>query len=57
MTRNNPYALSVDLNAEAMSVDVTVKERETEEVIDEASFKAADIHDDLKQLTALYGLS
>lgn len=57
MTRNNPYALSVDLNAEAMSVDVTVKERETDETIDEASFKAADIHADLKQLTALYGLS
>ena len=57
MARNNPYALSVDLNAEAMTVDVTVKERETDEVIDEHSFAAADIHADLKQLTALYGLS
>ena len=57
MPRNNPYALSVDLNAEKMSVDVTVKERETDEVIDNHSFPAADVHDDLKSLTALYGLS
>jgi hypothetical protein len=57
MARNNPYALSVDLNAEAMTVDVTVKERESDEVIDQHSFAASGIHDDLKQLTALYGLS
>lgn len=57
MARNNPYALSVDLNAEQMTVDVVVKEKESDDVIDQHSFPAADIHDDLKQLTALYGLS
>ncbi len=57
MPRNNPYALSVDLNADQMSVDVSVKERESDEVIDSHSFAASGIHDDLKQLTALYGLS
>ncbi|MCK5713926.1 MAG: hypothetical protein KAI25_14485, partial [Hyphomicrobiaceae bacterium] len=40
-----------------MSVDVSVKERESDEVIDSHSFAASGIHDDLKQLTALYGLS
>ena len=57
MTRTNPYALSVDLNAEKMTVDVIVKERETDETIDEHSFLASAIHDDLKSMTALYGLS
>lgn len=57
MARNNPYALSVVLNAESMTVDVSVKERETEEVIDSHSFAAADIHAELQPLTGLYGLS
>lgn len=57
MARNNPYALSVNLNAESMTVDVEVKERESDETIDTHSFSAGDVHDDLKHLTALYGLS
>jgi len=57
MARTNPYALSVDLNADAMSVDVTVKERESDEIIDTHNFAAGDVHESLRGLTALYGLS
>jgi len=57
MARTNPYGLSVDLNAEKMNVDVLVREKETDEVIDSHSFPTSAIHADLKALTALYGLS
>ena len=57
MARTNPYSLSVNLNAESMAVEVSVKERESDEVIDSHSFSAADIHADLQPLTGLYGLS
>lgn len=57
MTRTNPYALSVDLNAEKMTIDVLVKERETDELIDEHSFSAAGVHEDLRNMVGLYGLS
>lgn len=57
MARNNPYSLSVDLNAESQSVDVKVKERETDEIIDEHSFPAADVHESLRLNCGLYGLS
>ncbi len=55
--RTNLYALSVNLNVETMSVDVTVKERESDEVVDTHSFPASDIHESLKGNTALYGYS
>jgi hypothetical protein len=55
--RTNPYALSVNLNADAMSVDVTVKERESDEVVDTHSFPATEIHESLKGNVALYGYS
>lgn len=57
MARTNPYALSVKLNAESMTVDVTVKERESDEIIDTHSFPAAEVHESLRNNVALYGLS
>lgn len=57
MARTNPYALSVKLNAESMSVDVEVKERESDEVIDSHSFPAGDVAEGLRGNVALYGLS
>lgn len=57
MARSNPYALSVKLNSETASVDVTVKERESDEVIDTHSFPFLDVHADLRNDTGLYGLS
>lgn len=55
--RTNPYALSVDLDTKTMSVVATVKERETDEVVDTATFPASDIHESLKGNVALYGYS
>lgn len=57
MPRTNPYALSVNLNTESMSVDVTVKERESGDVVDTFVFPASDIHENLKGNVALYGYS
>ncbi|MCZ6775238.1 MAG: hypothetical protein O7D34_02135 [Ignavibacteria bacterium] len=57
MARNNPYALSVDLKADTMTVDVLVRERETDELIDEHSFPASSVHEDLRNMVGLYGLS
>jgi len=57
MARTNPYALSVKLDAESMSVNVTVKERESDDVIDTHAFAAADVHESLRNNVALYGLS
>lgn len=53
----NPYKLGVKLNAEAMSVDVTVSERESKEIVDTHVFGAADVHEKVLPLTGLYGLS
>ena len=57
MARTNPYALSVKLNAETSSVDVSVKERESDEIIDSHSFPASDVSENLRINVALYGLS
>lgn len=54
---DNVYKTSVDLNVEAMSVDVQIIIRETGEVAAEESFNAVDIHDTLKQQVSLYGYS
>ncbi len=57
MPRNNPYSLSVVLDAEAMSLVATVKERESDEVVDSHTFMAADVAEKLRPMTGLYGLS
>ena len=57
MPRTNPYALSVDLNTENNSVDVTVKERESGDVVDTHSFAANTISENLRLHVGLYGYS
>lgn len=55
--RTSAYSTAVKLNVETMSVDVTIKERESDEIVDTGSFPASEIHDDLKSHVALYGYS
>jgi hypothetical protein len=55
--RTNPYGLSVDLNVKSISVDVTVKEKESDEIVDTASFPASEVAESLKVHVGLYGLS
>ncbi len=57
MPRNNEYAMKVKLEPTTSSVDVSVIERESEEVIDSHSFPASDIHESLRPQVGLYGLS
>lgn len=51
------HRLAVKLNAELMAVEVSVIERESEKEVGKRSFLAAEIHDNVKALTGLYGLS
>jgi hypothetical protein len=53
----NPYRLSVTLDKEAMLVKVDVVERESGNVIETDSFPASEVHANVRNDIALYGLS
>jgi hypothetical protein len=52
-----PFYSSVELDVEAMSVNVSIMDRATKEAVASELFPAADIHDSCKQKVALYGYS
>lgn len=57
ITEKSQYRLSVDLKPENGTVNVQVIERESGDVIEEESFDARALPDNIKPTVALYGLS
>lgn len=55
--RDNVYRLSVDLLADTATVKVQVVARESGDVVEEESFDARSVADNIKTNVALYGLS
>lgn len=51
------FRLSVELNAELMQVEVAVIDRESEKPVKEAKFLAGEVHENVRNSVALYGLS
>ena len=51
------FKTSVKLNTNAMSVDVSIIDKETDETVDTGTFPASGVHDNLKPQVGLYGLS
>lgn len=56
-TSTNPFRTRVALNAESMSIKVTIIKKEDESVVEEAEFNAAEVAESLRGDVALYGLS
>ncbi len=57
MGRENKYRTAVELDTEAMSVNVAIIDKATKETVSSEVFAAAEIHDSCKQKVALYGYS
>jgi hypothetical protein len=56
---SNPYGLRVDLKTEDEAVEIIVRKKEGEDfaVVENETFNASDVHDDLKGHIVCYGLS
>lgn len=58
MARNSsPFRTQVKLNTEAMSVDVSIVDKESSKPVAERQYAAQDIHDSVRNQVALYGYS
>jgi len=57
MSRENKFRTAVELDTEAMSVNVAIIDKATKETVSSEVFAAAEIHDSCKQKVALYGYS
>lgn len=58
MARNdNQFRTNVNLNVEAMAVEVAIIEKESGEAVASQTYAARDVHDSVKSQVALYGLS
>lgn len=53
----NKFRTQVELDTEAMSVNVSILDKATKEVVASETFGAAEIHDSCKSKVALYGYS
>lgn len=54
---DNKFRLSVDLDAENAVVRVKVIDREKDEVVEQEAFDSSGVHDNVRQMVGLYGLS
>ena len=57
ITDRSAFRLKVELNTEAATVNVSVIDRESEDVVASESFEARVLPDNVKPFVALYGLS
>jgi len=57
ITEKSAYRLSVELKPEDATVNVSVIERESGDVVESESFAARELPDNIKPTVALYGLS
>lgn len=57
MGRENKYRTAVELDTEAMSVNVAIIDKATKETVSSEVFAAQEIHESCKQKVALYGYS
>lgn len=54
---DNKFRLSVELDAEALAVAVSVIKRDDDSVVESETFPAGDIHENVRSKVGLYGLS
>jgi hypothetical protein len=57
ITEKSTYRLSVELKADDATVNVSVIERESGDVVESESFNAKELPDNIRPTVALYGLS